>query len=149
MLSVAPKNGPDGQLQLHASTVVIGGKAIAFTGPSGAGKSGHALACLSRGATLLADDITWLEATHDALIAHCPPSISGRIEAWGIGILKAKPAGSTPLHLIVDLGTPQIDRLPRPKTVHFLGHDIPVFHNAKSPHFVDAILHYILEGSAE
>ncbi len=149
MLSVAPADGPDGQLQLHASTVVIDGKAVAFTGPSGVGKSGYALACLSRGATLLADDITWLETTQDALVAHCPPTILGRIEARGIGILKAKPAGTTPLHLIVDLGTPEVDRLPPPKTVHLLGHDVLLLHNAETAHFVDAILHYVLHGRAD
>lgn len=149
MLSVSPNNGPDGRLQLHASTVVIEGKAVAFVGPSGVGKSGHALACLNRGATLLADDITWLEATDDALIARCPPTLTGKIEARGVGILNATPHGPAPLRLIVDLGTPEPDRMPVPKSIELLGHPIAVLHTPATPHFVDAILHYMMQGLAE
>ncbi|MCF2871845.1 HPr kinase/phosphatase C-terminal domain-containing protein [Octadecabacter sp. G9-8] len=147
MLSVAPKNGPDGHLQLHASTVVINGKAVAFTGPSGSGKSGHAFACMARGAQLLADDITWLEHTPDALIAHCPAAIDGQIEARGIGLLNAPSYGPAPLHLIVDLGRQETARLPEKKSVTLLGHDIHVLHNPDTTYFVDAVLHYMLHGS--
>lgn len=148
MLSVPPTDGPDGQVQLHASTVVIAGKAVAFCGPAGAGKSGAALACLARGATLLADDITWLAAAPDGLIASCPPRLSGKIEARGIGILNADAAPPTPLCLIVDLGTPEPHRLPEPKTVQVLGHDIAVLHTPATDHFIDAVMHYVVNGRA-
>ena len=121
MLSEAPKNGPDGQLQLHASTVVLNNQAVAICGPSGSGKSALALELLTLGATLLADDITWLDATPQGLIACCPPAISGRIEARGVGVLNTPPAGPAPLHLVVDLGTPEPDRLPDPKTITLRG----------------------------
>lgn len=149
MLSVTPKDGPDGRLQLHASTVVFTGKAIAFVGPSGSGKSGHALALLSHGATLLADDITWLHATPNALIATCPSALSGRIEARGVGILNAVPAPPAPLALIVDLGTPEHDRLPPFRTVDLLGRSIAILHNPDTPHFVAAIMQYMSQGRAE
>lgn len=148
MLSVAPKEGPDGRVQLHASTIVIDNKAVAFVGPAGSGKSTMALAGMSRGAHLLADDITWLKKAPDAPVAICPPNITGRIEARGIGILNAPPAAPAPLHLVVDLGTPQTTRLPDKMTVPLLGHDITLFHGTQSAHFIDAILHYIIHGWA-
>ncbi|SMX39771.1 HPr kinase/phosphorylase [Octadecabacter ascidiaceicola] len=148
MLSEPPKNGPDGQLQLHASTVVIGNKAVAICGPSGSGKSALALELLSLGATLLADDITWLNATTSGLLATCPPSISGQIEARGVGILSATPADPTPLHLVVDLGTPEPDRLPKPKTITLLDHKVALLHTPASRHFAQAIAHYMMHGRA-
>jgi len=146
MLSAPPKTGPHGRLQLHASTVVINGNAVAFTGPAGSGKSGHALACLARGAVLLADDITWLEATGAGLIAHCPDTIIGQIEARGIGILNAPTHPPAPLTLIVDLGTHEPERLPDPKFINLLGHNVRLFHNPETAHFADAIYHYMVHG---
>lgn len=149
MLSVTPKDGPDGRLQLHASTVVISRKAVAFVGPSGSGKSGHALEMMTHGATLLADDITWFETAKTGVNASCPPTLSGQVEARGIGILNATPAPPTLLALIVDLGTPETDRLPPRRTTQILGHDIPLIHKSDSPHFIASILHYIANGRVE
>ncbi len=149
MLSVAPKDGPDGQMQLHASTVVIDGKGVALAGPSGVGKSATALALIARGATLLADDITWLKATSAAVLAHCPPALSGLIEARGVGILNAPPAAPAPLCLIVDLGQPEHHRVPPQRSIRLLGHDICVLHTPENAHFVDAIVHYVRYGRSE
>ncbi|MEN8840449.1 MAG: serine/threonine protein kinase [Octadecabacter sp.] len=148
MLSEPPKTGPDGQLQLHASTVVINNKAVVICGPSGSGKSTLALELLALNATLLTDDITWLDATPKGLIASCPPAISGRIEVRGVGILNARPSGPTALHLVVDLGTPEVDRVPAPKTIILLGHEIALLHTPAIRHFAQAITHYMLHGQA-
>jgi HPr kinase/phosphorylase len=149
MLSEPPKIGPEGRLQLHASTVVINGKAVAIVGPSGSGKSALAFKLLSLGATLLADDITWLEATQTALITSCPPALSGRIEARGVGILNAIPAPAAPLHLVVDLGVDEPARLPEHKAITLLGHDIALLHTAAIDHFADVIVHYMMHGRAD
>jgi HPr kinase/phosphorylase len=146
MLSETPKIGPDGRLQLHASTVIINGKAVAIAGPPGAGKSGLAFKLMSLGAMLLADDITWLEATPTALIASCPPALSGRIEARGIGILNAVPGPATPLHLVVDLGIAEPARLPAHKTIRLLGYNITLLHTAAILYFPEAIAHYMMHG---
>lgn len=146
MLSDPPKIGPDGQLQLHASTVVFNGKAVAICGPSGSGKSAIALELIALNGSLLADDITWLDETPNGLIASCPPSISGQIEARGVGILNASPSGPTPLHLVVDLGTIEPDRLPDPKSVTLLGHKIALLHTPATRHFAHVIAHYMLHG---
>jgi hypothetical protein len=55
---------------LHASGVVLGGRAALFTGPPGAGKSSLAAALLRLGATLLSDDTVALETRDGALVAH-------------------------------------------------------------------------------
>lgn len=149
MLSVAPKQGPDGQLQLHASTVVINDKAVAITGPSGCGKSGFALALMTRGAALLADDITWLTVQDEGLMANCPEPLSGRIEARGLGILEAPAANPAPLHLIVDLGRRETTRLPEPRYVTLAGTDVRVLHTPENAYFVDAVWHYMMSQADE
>ena len=55
---------------LHASGVVVGGRAVLFAGAPGAGKSSLAAALLHRGAALLSDDTVALESRDGALIAH-------------------------------------------------------------------------------
>jgi hypothetical protein len=55
---------------LHASGVVLQGRAALFAGPPGAGKSSLAAALLRRGGSLLSDDTVALEFLDDALIAH-------------------------------------------------------------------------------
>ena len=55
---------------LHASGVVLRGRAALLAGPSGAGKSSLAAALLRRGAALLSDDTVALELRGGALIAH-------------------------------------------------------------------------------
>lgn len=148
-LSAPPTNRPDGSLQLHASTVVLNNRAVAIVGPSGVGKSTFALALMSRGAQLLADDITWLSAQNNQLIAQCPPAIRDQIEARGVGLLKAPAAPPTLLSLVIDRGRAETDRLPPRRTVTLLGHDVPLFHTPASDHFADAVLHYINHGWAE
>ena len=55
---------------LHASGVVLRGRAALFTGPPGAGKSSLAAALLRHGATLLSDDTVALEQCGPELLAH-------------------------------------------------------------------------------
>ena len=49
-------------LPIHASCIEIGGRAVAFAGPSGAGKSVIAAAFLKAGCSVVADDITAVDA---------------------------------------------------------------------------------------
>lgn len=50
-----------GRVSLHASTIVIGGKAIALIGPAGAGKSTTAAAFAELGYSVLAEDVSTLD----------------------------------------------------------------------------------------
>jgi hypothetical protein len=54
-----------GRFVLHASTVAIDGKAVAFFGPSGRGKSTLTAAFARAGYPLVADDITLIEVTNE------------------------------------------------------------------------------------
>ena len=58
LLFVATRNG---RTPVHASGIVIGGKAIVLAGPSGTGKSSLALAARDRGLGVLSDDTIYVE----------------------------------------------------------------------------------------
>jgi energy-coupling factor transporter ATP-binding protein EcfA2 len=68
-----------GRFVLHASSVVIDGRAVAFAGPSGRGKSTLTTALARAGHHLVADDITVIETANDS-----PVVIPGfpRVKLW-------------------------------------------------------------------
>lgn len=96
---------------LHASTVAVDGRAVLITGPSGAGKSDLALRLLDRGFTLVSDDQTIVKRDGDCLVATAPPTIAGKLEIRGIGIVEMERLSDVPVALIVELTT-DITRLP-------------------------------------
>ncbi|HTD07839.1 MAG TPA: hypothetical protein VK680_03015 [Solirubrobacteraceae bacterium] len=55
---------------LHASGVVLGGRAVLLAGPLGAGKSSLAAALVGAGGRLLSDDAVALQMSDGALVAH-------------------------------------------------------------------------------
>lgn len=96
---------------VHASTVAIDGRAVLISGPSGAGKSDLTLRLLDRGFTLVSDDQTIVRREDDWLIASAPPSIAGKLEIRGIGIIDVDSVDDVPVSLLVEL-TSDIQRLP-------------------------------------
>jgi serine kinase of HPr protein (carbohydrate metabolism regulator) len=96
---------------LHASTVAINGRAVLITGRSGAGKSDLALRMIDRGFALVSDDRTLVRREADRLLASAPPTIAGKLEVRGIGIVDVEPVGDVPVALIVEL-TSDVQRLP-------------------------------------
>ena len=73
---------------VHASTVASDGRAVLISGPSGSGKSDLALRLLDRGFTLVSDDQTIVRRDGDRLVASAPPTIKGKLEIRGIGIVE-------------------------------------------------------------
>ena len=108
----------------HASTVAIDGRAVLIEGPSGAGKSDLALRLIDRGAHLVSDDYTDLTRHGDALIANAPPTIAGRMEVRGLGIVDLLAAGPTPVALLVRLDTDPA-RMPEPERCAIDGVTVP------------------------
>ena len=96
---------------LHASTVAFDGRAVVISGPSGSGKSDLALRLLDRGFILVSDDQTIVRKDGDGLVASAPPTIAGKLEVRGIGIVDMERAENVPVALVVEL-TSEIQRLP-------------------------------------
>jgi serine kinase of HPr protein (carbohydrate metabolism regulator) len=111
---------------IHATSVMIDGRAILLAGPSGSGKSDLALRLIDRGAQLVSDDYTAVEARNGIVFASAPPSIAGRIEMRGVGIVDVTAAAEAPVALILALDQPR-DRLPAEAiaTQRIQGVDIP------------------------
>jgi serine kinase of HPr protein (carbohydrate metabolism regulator) len=96
---------------VHASTVATGGRAVLLSGPSGSGKSDLALRLIDRGFTLVSDDQTIVRREGDRLIAKAPPTIAGKLEVRGLGIVEMETLTDVPIALFVEL-TSDIERLP-------------------------------------
>ncbi len=131
---------------LHAGTVALDGRGVLICGSSGSGKSGLALELMALGAVLVADDHTLVTPRDGVLIASCPETIRGRIEARFVGILKAVPSAPVPLALIVDLDHEEDQRLPPSRRREVAGVPLPLLHNCAQRYFPAAIRQYLLHG---
>jgi HPr kinase/phosphorylase len=129
----------------HSSCVSYGASAVLILGKSGAGKSALALQLMALGGVLVADDQTILTSGEAGVIATCPVSTIGQIEARGVGILKADSQDSAFVRLVVDLDKKEENRLPNYREIDLLDHRIPLLHLAKGTHFPAAIIQ-ILKG---
>ena len=96
---------------MHASTVASDGRAVLICGPSGSGKSDLVLRMLDRGFTLVSDDQTIVRREGERLIASPPPTIAGKLEIRGVGIVEMEYRSDVPVALLVEL-TRDIQRLP-------------------------------------
>jgi len=111
---------------LHASCVAIGGRAVLIGGPSGSGKSDLALRLIDRGARLVSDDYTVVRRSGAQLLAAAPPTIAGKLEVRGLGIVDVDTMEDVAVALFVDLGA-QVQRLPEDvDTLQVAGVKIPV-----------------------
>ena len=105
------------QTRLHATAVAIERHAVLLIGPSGAGKSDLALRLIDRGATLISDDQTDLTRVDGRLLASAPPTISGKIEVRGLGIVAVASIVDIAVSLVVRLGGP-VERMPPSAVSH-------------------------------
>lgn len=129
-------------LRLHASCVAFARSAeaarssgdggedwagVLIRAPSGGGKSAFALRLIALGARLVADDQTLLCRDGDGrLLARAPASLSGVIEARGVGLLQLPPLADAPIAWVVDLKIGGAEgRLPRRRNALLLGGRVP------------------------
>jgi HPr kinase/phosphorylase len=131
---------------MHATTVAMKGRGVVITGPSGSGKSALGLSLMALGAQLVTDDITCLTRAAAEVIARPPDGAPAGIEARGVGLLRADPAGPVPVGLVIDMAQEERLRLPPPRRVALLGRDIPCFHKVARSYFPAAILQYLKHG---
>ena len=102
---------------IHATCIVIGEKGVLLRGASGAGKSALALSLIAHYqpthfASLVADDRVLVENHHGQLVAMPHPTIAGRIEQRGVGILTTAFEQACTIALVVDLASGRGVRLP-------------------------------------
>lgn len=134
---------------VHATCVDIEGTGILISGSTGTGKSALALQLMAFGARLVADDCTELFLRDGSLMARCPASISGLVEARGVGLLKAAVVPESAIGLVVDMDTTETDRLPQQRHDTVSGVRLPVLRKIDAPYFPAAILQYIKAGRKE
>ena len=129
--------------------MALQGIGLLILGAAGSGKSGLALTLMAHGARLVADDRTLITCDSRHLIAESPAPIRGLIEARGIGLLHAEPAGPVPLALAVDLDRPETERLPPPRHISLIGCDLPLLHGRDTPNLAVALLQLLKAGRQE
>jgi serine kinase of HPr protein (carbohydrate metabolism regulator) len=114
-------------IDVHGTTVDVAGAGVLLRGKPGSGKSDLALRLIDGGARLVADDRTLIRREGDLLIASAPPTIAGRLEVRGIGIVTMPSVETAVLRLVVDLVAPSaVERLPEPACATLLGLDLPL-----------------------
>ncbi|MBY3232370.1 HPr kinase/phosphorylase [Rhizobium laguerreae] len=92
---------------VHATAIVVGKTGLLFSGPSGWGKSMLAFTCMTEArrlglfTALVADDQVLLSREAGAVIATCPPSITGLIELRGTGIVRQDHIPRAAMHYAV------------------------------------------------
>lgn len=134
---------------VHGTCVALGQNGVLIIGAAGRGKSALALQLIALGCVLVADDRVAVTNDGGGLLAICPPTIAGLIEARGIGILTAATLPEARIVLVVDLDRNEVARLPARRHVQLLGCDIAVIHRIDGLHFAAAILQILKSGWSE
>ena len=129
-------------LNLHASAVSFSGKGILILGASGSGKSKLALALISCGAILIADDQVILSNQKNKIILSAPKAILGKIEARNIGILEVSYTEAQ-LCLVVSLDKTELNRLPKTKYTEYFGKKIQTLHCKDLNGLEHSLIHFL------
>nr|WP_254870027.1 HPr kinase/phosphatase C-terminal domain-containing protein [Celeribacter sp. HF31] len=119
---------------------------LLIIGPSGSGKSTLSLTMMALGARLVSDDRTILTRDADDLMATAPETLSGMIEARGVGLLTAECLSHTRLRAVVDLAQVETERLPPRREKALIGVSIPLFYRVDGPQFAPALIQWLKGG---
>ena len=130
----------------RGSCVTLEDRAVLIQGASGSGKSELALHLMALGATLVADDGVLLSREGQSVIVRSPESISGLIEARGIGLLRAKPDPSAALFLVVDLDETEDQRLPPLRQISVLGLEFRLIYGKDRPNLAYGLIQILKSG---
>jgi HPr kinase/phosphorylase len=109
---------------VHASAVLVDGRAVLIRGPSGAGKSRLAFDLILAGrsgqiptAVLVGDDRVHLDTVGGQLVVRPARELMGLIEIRGLGIRRCDFAEEAIVGLVVDLSAADAERLPSPESL--------------------------------
>ncbi|KEJ91020.1 HPr kinase/phosphorylase [Sulfitobacter donghicola] len=128
---------------LHANCVAVNGRGILILGPSGSGKSALSLQLIALGAKLVSDDRTDVTRRDGLVVATCPATIAGKIEARGVGILEIPYQKDAVVSVVIDLSKAEEARLPQRQSMSILDITLPCLHKVEAPYFPSAILAYV------
>lgn len=134
------------ETNIHASCIAVDGKGLLILGDSGCGKSSLALELMAYGADLVSDDRVLLTVFDDRLVAQPPATITGMIEARGVGILNSSYLPHVYIDAVVNMQKTEPMRLPDKKTIEILGISIPCYYKVDSLSFSAAILQLLKAG---
>ena len=127
---------------VHASAVSFSGKGILILGASGSGESKLALALISCGAILIADDQVILNNNKNEIVLSAPKAILGKIEARNIGILEVS-STKAQLCLVVSLDKTEHNRLPKTKYTEYFGKKIQILHCKDLNGLEHSLIHFL------
>ena len=127
---------------VHASAISFSGKGILILGASGSGKSKLALALISCGAILIADDQVILNNNKNEIVLSAPKAILGKIEARNIGILEVS-STKAQLCLVVSLDKTEHNRLPKTKYTEYFGKKIQTLHCKDLNGLEHSLIHFL------
>lgn len=101
-------------------------RGVLITGPSGSGKSDLALRLLDAGFAFVSDDRVLLWTSGGRLFGRAPDTLSGLIEARGVGVRRQTAIPFAPVSMIAALHpADEIDRMPAPESESLLGINVP------------------------
>lgn len=125
---------------LHGTVIALGSVAVIIRGAPGSGKSDLALRCLGIAPTalvpcpaqLVSDDRAVVTRQGQRLLVEAPPTIRGKLEIRGLGIVDVPCASRCTLVLAADLTTPdKVERLPDPPPqTEIMGVSVALMHLA-------------------
>jgi serine kinase of HPr protein (carbohydrate metabolism regulator) len=119
---------------VHAGLLALwrrgGWSGVLIEGPSGAGKSDLALRALEAGFRLVSDDRTRLFVSSGRLFGRAPPTLTGMIEARGLGVVPESALLLAEVCLVVRcVRAPEdVDRMPEIGFQTRAGVDVPSIH---------------------
>jgi serine kinase of HPr protein (carbohydrate metabolism regulator) len=117
---------------IHAGCVALsspqGWRGVLIQGPSGVGKSDLALRLIDEGFRLVSDDRTQVWRSQERLFAACPESLSGLIEARGLGIVPQPSIRLAEVWLAVRCLSPAepLERMPDAQATEVCGAAVPL-----------------------
>ena len=93
---------------------------------------------------MVSDDKTILKRKKESVLACCPLSIRGQIEARGIGVLQLPSIEVVRLSLVIDLGSHTTERLPAYENYSLLGINLRLIYHSSLEAFPEAIYFLVL-----